>query len=121
MALQSADVLQAMEKDAGMHLTDLKVDGGAAVNDQLLQFQADLLDTTVRRPAVIETTALGAALLAGLAVGFWDNLAHLAQQWTLDREFHPHMPAAQRRRRTRQWQRAVQRSLDWDRPETDPA
>ncbi len=117
MALQSADVLQAMQKDAGVQLAELKVDGGAAVNDHLLQFQADLLDTTVRRPAVTETTALGAAFLAGWAVGFWEDLADLSQRWTLDREFHPQMTAAERQRRTDQWQRAVQRSLDWDRPE----
>ena len=119
MALQSADVLQAMQKDAGVQLAELKVDGGAAVNDDLLQFQADLLHTTVRRPVVTETTALGAAFLAGLAVGFWQDLADISDRWSLDREFRPRMPADERRRRHRQWQRAVQRSLDWDRPDKD--
>jgi glycerol kinase len=100
-------------------LAELKVDGGAAVNDALLQFQADLLHTTVRRPVVTETTALGAAFLAGLAVGFWHDLADISDRWSLDREFQPRMPEDQRRRRHRQWQRAVQRSLDWDRPDKD--
>ncbi|MGB6044922.1 MAG: glycerol kinase GlpK, partial [Pirellulales bacterium] len=91
MAFQSADVLEAMQKDAGVPLTELKVDGGAAVNDSLLQFQADLLDVKVRRPVVTETTALGVAFLAGLAVGYWESLDDIADRWRLEREFEPRM------------------------------
>ena len=87
MAYQSRDVLDAMQQDAGVPLAALRVDGGASVNNALLQFQADLLDVTVRRPVVAETTALGAAYLAGLAVGYWRDLDDIASNWALDREF----------------------------------
>jgi glycerol kinase len=113
MAFQSRDLLAAMQDDAGLRLAALKVDGGAAVNDLLLQFQADVLDLPVRRPVVFETTALGAAYLAGLAVGFWSSTAELARLWALDREFVPSMPEEDRRRRCLQWEKAVRRSLDW--------
>ena len=91
MAYQSRDVLALMEKDAGVTLAALRVDGGASVNNALLQFQADLLDVPVRRPVVAETTALGAAYLAGLAVGYWRDLDDVAGNWALDREFTPQM------------------------------
>jgi glycerol kinase len=113
MAFQTRELLDAMEKDAGLRLSELKVDGGAAVNDALLQFQADLLNTPVRRPVVAETTALGAAYLAGLAVGYWEGLDDVSRNWSLDREFRPSMPADERDRRYRGWQKAVSRSLAW--------
>jgi glycerol kinase len=116
MAYQSRDVLALMEKEAGVKLAALRVDGGASVNNALLQFQADLLDVTVRRPVVAETTALGAAYLAGLAVGYWQDLDDVAKNWALDREFTPRMDAERRRVLTRGWDRAVERSLRWVEP-----
>ncbi|MEE2706344.1 MAG: glycerol kinase GlpK [Planctomycetota bacterium] len=117
MALQSRDVLEAMQKDAGLRLAELKVDGGASVNDALLQFQADMIEVVVRRPVVSETTALGAAYLAGLAVGYWHDLDEIEERWTLDREYVPSMLSEQREKRYKDWQRAVRRSLAWARPE----
>jgi glycerol kinase len=116
MAYQSRDVLSLMEQEAGVKLAALRVDGGASVNDALLQFQADLLDVAVRRPVVAETTALGAAYLAGLAVGYWRDLDDVAGNWALDREFTPRMDADTRQRLTRGWDRAVQRSRQWIEP-----
>jgi glycerol kinase len=116
MAYQSRDVLSLMEKDAGVKLAALRVDGGASVNNSLLQFQADLLDVQVRRPVVAETTALGAAYLAGLAVGYWRDLDDVASNWALDREFSPRMDADRRQALTRGWDRAVERSLRWIEP-----
>ena len=114
MAYQTRDVLDAMQKDAGLELGQLKVDGGAAVNNRLLQFQADVLGVAVRRPVVAETTALGAAYLAGLAVGYWKDTADVTSNWALDREFKPAMEEAERERLYRRWQKAVTRSLDWE-------
>jgi glycerol kinase len=113
MAYQTRDVLDAMQRDAGLRLAQLKVDGGAAVNDALLQFQADLLGVTVRRPVVAETTALGAAYLAGLAVGYWQDTADVARNWALDREFAPAMPAGRRESLYAGWQKAVERARGW--------
>jgi glycerol kinase len=113
MAFQTRDLVEAMQKDAEIDAPVLKVDGGASVNNALMQFQADILDTTVHRPVVAETTALGAAYLAGLAVGYWHDTADVAHHWVLDREFVPGMDAATREARYRGWQRAVERSLDW--------
>jgi glycerol kinase len=113
MAYQSRDVLEAMQLDAGLRLAELKVDGGAAVNDSLLQFQADILDTKVVRPVVAETTALGAAYLAGLAVGYWQDLDDVARNWALDRAFTPSMPAERREAMYGLWRKAVERSLGW--------
>lgn len=113
MAFQSKDLLEAMRADANLPLAMLKVDGGASVNNGLMQFQADILNATVRRPVVAETTALGAAYLAGLAVGYWKDLADVARNWALDREFKPQMPADQRDERYTQWQEAVKRTLGW--------
>jgi glycerol kinase len=114
MAYQTRDVLDAMQKDAGLRLGHLKVDGGAAVNDALLQFQADILGVPVRRPVVAETTALGAAYLAGLAVGYWENAADVARNWALDREFTPALGEPEREALYRGWRKAVVRSLDWE-------
>jgi len=102
-----------MQRDSGVELRELKADGGAAANDLLMQSQADLLGVPVRRPVVRETTALGAARLAGLAVGFWQDLDQIAAQWALDREFQPQLSADQRSRRRSLWQEAVRRSRGW--------
>ena len=113
MAFQSRDLLEAMQRDSGVPLAHLKVDGGASVNNSMMQFQADILGTTVRRPKVAETTALGAAYLAGLAVGYWTDQSDLRRNWVLDREFTPQMDASHRDQLYATWQRAVQRSRDW--------
>lgn len=113
MAHQTREVLDAMRADAGLQLTSLKVDGGASANDALMQFQADILGVTVQRPVVAETTALGAAYLAGLAVGYWRDISDVAANWALDRAFEPAMRSEERDVRFRQWQRAVSRALDW--------
>jgi glycerol kinase len=114
MAYQTRDVLEVMQEEANLKLTTLKVDGGAAANAMLLQFQADLLGCPVRRPVVSETTALGAAYLAGLAVGYWDGLDDVRKNWALDREFAPQMADADRERLYRRWKKAVERSLNWE-------
>lgn len=113
MAFQSADLVDAMQRDAGLTLETLKVDGGAAVNNDLLQFQADILGVRVERPMVAETTALGAAYLAGLAVGYWENTDDVSRNWALDRQFEPSISDDERQRQRRAWSKAVQRSLDW--------
>ncbi|AXS79883.1 glycerol kinase GlpK [Dechloromonas sp. HYN0024] len=113
IAFQSAEVLQAMERDAGQPMTELRVDGGAARNDLLMQFQADLLGVPVVRPKITETTALGAAYLAGLAVGFWQDEAELSALWQAERRFEPCMANDQRAALFGQWRRAVQRTLGW--------
>jgi glycerol kinase len=114
MAFQSLELLEAMQQDLGVKLETLKVDGGASVNNTLMQFQSDLLDTVVRRPVVAETTALGAAYLAGLAVGFWQNQADIEKNWALQQQFEPAMEAATRDRLIAGWRRAVQRTLSWE-------
>lgn len=114
MAYQTRDVLEAMQAESGLPLKTLKVDGGAAANAMLLQFQADLLNVTVRRPVVAETTALGAAYLAGLAVGYWNGFEDVSHNWALDREFRPAMDAARREKLYAGWKKAVTRSLDWE-------
>jgi glycerol kinase len=113
MAFQSRDLVDAMQLDAGKPLAELRVDGGASVNNALMQFQADLLGVNVRRPVVAETTALGAAYLAGLAVGYWKDLADVAGNWALDRQFQPTISAERRAALYQRWQDAVRRSLDW--------
>jgi glycerol kinase len=113
MAYQTRDVLEVMQEEAGLKLTTLKVDGGAAANAMLLQFQADLLGCPVRRPVVGETTALGAAYLAGLAVGFWDGFDDVRRNWALDREFAPQRPRSDTDRLYAGWKKAVERSLAW--------
>ena len=114
MAFQTRDLIEAMEADCGARLAELKVDGGASANDSLLQFQSDLLDVAVRRPEVVETTALGAAYLAGLAVGVWSGLDDVRNNWRLDCEFQPSLDDAIRQRRYSRWKKAVERSLDWE-------
>jgi glycerol kinase len=109
IAFQSADVLAAMQRDSAAPLTELRVDGGASANDLLMQFQADLLGVPVVRPRVIETTALGAACLAGLATGFWRDLDEIAARWQVDRRFEPAMPRDQAASRRAAWHEAVQR------------
>ena len=117
IAYQVRDVLEAMDADAGTGSRALRVDGGAAANDTLLQFQADVLGVAVERPVVAETTALGAACLAGLAVGFWRDAGEVAANWALDERFEPRMDPVRRDRLVRGWQRAVQRSLAWAEPD----
>ncbi len=114
MAYQTRDVLEVMQLESKLPLTTLKVDGGAAANAMLLQFQADLLNVSVRRPVVAETTALGAAYLAGLAVGYWNGFEDVTKNWALDREFRPSMDAAMREKLYKGWKKAVTRSLDWE-------
>lgn len=114
LAYQTKDVLSAMEADSGIKLQALKVDGGAVANNLLMQFQADILGVPVERPQVIETTALGAAYLAGLAVGFWESKEELAKRWKLDRKFEHQMEEAKSHKLYKGWQRAVSRSMDWD-------
>lgn len=113
LAYQVRDVLDAMQKDSGKQLTTLRVDGGASNNDFLMQFQADILDATVERPEVVETTALGAAMFAGLAVGFWTR-EDLDKAWQLDKRFTSEMTAPRRDKLYRGWQKAVKRSMDWE-------
>ncbi len=112
-AYQTRDVVAAMEQDAGMKLSALKVDGGMVHNHTLMQFQADILGVPVLRPKVAETTALGAAYAAGLAVGFWQNTDDLRANWGLDYTWHPQMDEATRAKLYRGWQKAVTRTLDW--------
>lgn len=114
MAYQTYDVLNAMEQDSGIRLQALKVDGGACANNFLMQFQADVLDTPVERPAVIETTALGAAYLAGLAVGYWRDLDDINSSGIAPTTFTPNMEADKREKVTAGWHKAVGRSRDWE-------
>jgi glycerol kinase len=113
IAFQSAEVLEAMQRDADEKLSELRVDGGAAANDLLMQTQADLLGVPVVRPKVLETTALGAAYLAGLTTALWKSREELASHWQLDRRFEPQLNPAHARERLNRWREAVQRSLHW--------
>jgi len=113
IAYQSAEVLRAMEADAGIRLAELRVDGGATVNNLLMQFQADILGVPVVRPKVAETTALGAAYLAGLAVGYWRDPADVAANWQVDRRFEPAMPRERAAELTMGWEKAVARAKAW--------
>ncbi len=114
IAYQTKDVLVAMEKDAGIELQNLKVDGGASANNFLMQFQADMLDRTVLRPVIAETTALGAAYLAGLATGFWASEDEVKTKWAVDGKYDPNMDAAHRDTLYAGWEKAVKRSLNWE-------
>ena len=111
LAYQTKDVLDAMEADSGISLKTLRVDGGAVRNDFLMQFQSDLLNVPVERPLINETTALGAAYLAGLAVGFWKDRSEIAAHWQLDRPFEPVMEQTQREDLYAGWQKAVQAAM----------
>ncbi|WP_243375272.1 glycerol kinase GlpK [Microvirga solisilvae] len=112
-AFQTREVLQAMAKDTGIAVKELRTDGGMVVNELLMQFQADILDVPVVRPKVIETTALGAAYAAGLAVGFWANTDELVRNWSIDKRWTPAMEASRRSSLNAEWDKAVSRSLDW--------
>ncbi len=113
IAYQTLEVLLAMQKDSGVTILELRVDGGATVNNCLLQFQADLLQTKVVRPMITETTALGAAYLAGLAVGYWSDISEISQQWKLDRTFSPGIPASETTSLIKGWHRAVKAATAW--------
>jgi glycerol kinase len=114
IAYQTRDVLKAMQDDSGITLKALKVDGGATANNFLMQFQSDILGVPVDRPLVVETTAMGAAFLAGLAVGFWKDKAEIAAKWGIDRSFKPTMDATLREKKYAGWQKAVERSRRWE-------
>lgn len=113
LAYQTYDVLKAMQEDSGIELKALKVDGGACANNFLMQFQSDILGVQVDRPEVIETTALGAAYLAGLAVGYWENKKDVSQNWAISRSFEPNMEGEKREELLKGWHEAVNRSLGW--------
>jgi len=113
IAYQVADVLDAMRADSGIDIKELRVDGGAAENDLLMQFQSDVLQAPTVRPEILETTALGAAYLAGLAVGYWKDQADINTQWKVDRRFEPHMPAEAVGKLRADWERALERSKGW--------
>ncbi len=113
IAYQVKDVLNAMQEDSGLKLKGLKVDGGASNNDFLMQFQSDILDASINRPRVVETTALGAAYLAGLAVGFYKNKEEVKESWIIDKEFTPNMSEEKRTVLYKGWKKAVNRSLLW--------
>jgi glycerol kinase len=113
VAYQTRDVLEAMEKDSGIPIKELRVDGGMVANELLMQFQADQLGVAVVRPRVTETTALGAAYAAGIAVGYWSSRAELVRNWGVERRWQPAMAEPQRAKLYAAWQKAVQRSFDW--------
>ncbi len=117
VAYQSRDVLQAMRGDSGLDIADIRVDGGMVANNFLMQFQADITNTTVERPVVAETTALGAAYLAGLATGYWQSQEEIARKWALDRAFRPNMDEQKREELYRNWKRAVERAKGWVEPQ----
>ena len=114
IAYQVADVVKAMEADSGLKLKQLRVDGGASMNNLLMQFQSDILGVPAVRPVVAETTALGAAYLAGLAVGYWKNKKEIAAQWQEDARFKSTMKKPQRNQLRKQWSRAVERAKSWE-------
>lgn len=113
IAFQTADVLKAMQADSGLTITELRVDGGATVNDGLMQFQSDLLNCKVVRPRVTETTALGAAYFAGLATGFWKDVEEIRKQWQIDKEFLPSMAEQARMELSKGWQKAIASTITW--------
>ena len=113
IAYQTYDVLKAMESDAGISIAELRVDGGATQNDLLMQFQSDILKVNVVRPKVYETTALGAAYMAGLAVGYWDSVHAIQQQWLADKKYEPSMSEEMISKQLKGWQRAVHASMAW--------
>ena len=114
IAYQVSDVLEAMRADSGIALTSLKVDGGASSNNVLMQLQADILQVTVHRPVCVETTALGAAYLAGLAVDYWSSQEEIARNWAVDRTFLPAITTQERDKKLQGWKRAVTRAFDWE-------
>jgi glycerol kinase len=112
-AYQTFDIVEAMNKDSGVDLNRLKVDGGMVANEMLMQFQADILNVPVIRPAVTETTALGAAYAAGLAVGYWADLDDLRRNWSVDKTWEPNMDQSEREKGIRGWKKAVERTFNW--------
>jgi glycerol kinase len=112
-AYQTREVLDAMNKDSGVDLKALKVDGGMVFNELLMQFQSDILGVPVIRPTVAETTALGAAYAAGLAVGFWEEVEDLRENWGVDKEWKPKMGEEERAKLYKGWKKAVTRTFDW--------
>ena len=113
LAYQSKDVIEAMQEDAKIPLAYLRVDGGASANNFLMQFQADMLNTEVHRPRTLETTSLGAAYLAGLAVGYWKDLDEISEDFSIDRSFKPQMSQEKRDKNYKYWKKAIERSMDW--------
>ena len=113
LAFQTSDVLAAMEEGSGVKLSALKVDGGACKNNFLMQFQSDIIGAKVQRPQCVETTAMGASYLAGLAVGFWSSKEDVIKNWALDKEFEPQMVDATRAEEIKQWKKAVSKTLGW--------
>ena len=114
IAYQSKDLITAMKEDSGIEINSLKVDGGATANNFLMQFQSDILNTKVLRPEIIETTALGAAYLAGLAVGFWENKEEIKKNWRLNKEFTPDLPDNLREKYYSHWKKAVEKAKSWE-------
>src|SRR5439155_26815395 len=114
IAFQVADVLDVMQADSGIKIAELRVDGGAAANNLLMQFQADLLRVPVVRPKVTETTALGAAYLTGLAVGYWKSQDDVKANWSIERTFEPRLSQDEVDHRRRRWREALRRSRDWE-------
>ena len=119
LCYQVNDVLRAMEADSGIRMTSLRVDGGASANGYLLQTMADISNMPVQRPRCLETTALGAAYLAGLAVGYWDSPETVARNWSVDSTFQPAIPAEERAKRLRGWNKAVRCVYHWALDEED--
>ena len=119
LAFQTSDVLQAMEADSGIHLSALKVDGGACRNDFLMQFQSDIISAPVHRPVCVETTAMGAAYLAGLAAGFWTGKEDVIRNWAVEREFLPAMTEAEREKELKGWRQAVRTTFGWAKENQD--
>ena len=117
LAYQVNDVLQAMRADSGIQLSALKVDGGASANDFLMQTQADIIDAPVNRPKCVETTAMGAAYLAGLAVGYWSSKEEVLQNWAIDQTFKPEITEEESSKRIRGWEKAVKYAYGWARDE----
>ena len=115
LAYQTCDVLRAMEADSGIPMTALRVDGGASANDLLMQMQADLIDTPVHRPVCVETTAMGAAYLAGLAVGYWKSREDIVRNWSVGRIFEPRLSRGERENKLRGWHKAVKSAQGWAR------
>ena len=113
LAYQVNDVLEAMKADSGIELAALKVDGGASANDFLMQTQADIINAPVNRPQCVETTAMGAAYLAGLAVGYWSSKEDVIKNWAIDKTFEPKIEAAEREKRIKGWNKAVKYAYGW--------
>ena len=119
IAYQTKDVITVMEQDSDIKVKDLRVDGGASSNNFLMQFQSDILDVNIDRPEIIETTALGAAYLAGLAVGFYKNKNEITSKWKVQKEFTPNMDENKRIKLYKGWKRAVSRSIQWELEDTE--